>query len=222
MTLVVKFLTVSRYVSLHSFPAHSQLVEKERNTLEAGKKEADLYLTKERELAREQALLFQYYLYESSLEEKELRSVNAESLARLDQLRQELRENAEKIKTMEVEYKRVSQEYDAINKELQACKEEYDSYERKDIQYRENMKAQKANLKRLKGKLNTNESSKTEKTESIETMKKNLERLEKDVVTAMEKKEELEEELTKVLARFKEEINQLKERRSEIDVSDGE
>ena len=33
------------------------MVEKERSTLEAGKKEADMYLTKERELAREQALL---------------------------------------------------------------------------------------------------------------------------------------------------------------------
>ena len=194
------------------------MVEKERNTLEAGKKEADLYLSKERELAREQALLYQCYLYESGVEEKELRAANGESLARLTQLRGELEENSAKIKTMEQEYKRVCEEYDLICKELQKCKEEYDSFERKDIQFRENRKAQKANLQRLKGKLSTNESSKKEKEESIATMESNLERLEREVVTARAKKEELEEELTRVLSRFKEEINQLKAKRSEIDV----
>lgn len=39
-------------------------MEKERNTLEIGKKEADMYLRKEREVAQEQALLYQFYLYE--------------------------------------------------------------------------------------------------------------------------------------------------------------
>ena len=39
-------------------------MEKERNTLEIGKKEADLYLRKEREVAQEQGTLYQFYLYE--------------------------------------------------------------------------------------------------------------------------------------------------------------
>lgn len=40
-------------------------MEKERNTLETGKKEADLFLSKEREHAREQGLLYQLFMCEN-------------------------------------------------------------------------------------------------------------------------------------------------------------
>ena len=49
-------------------------------------------------------------------------------------------------------------------------------------------------------------------------MEANLTRLERDVVVVMEKKEKLEEELSQVLTKYKEEINRLKERRTEIEV----
>lgn len=62
-------------------------MEKERATLEIGKKEADLYLQKERELAREQALLYQYYLFENRKEEKETEDAIATASARLDEIR---------------------------------------------------------------------------------------------------------------------------------------
>lgn len=42
-------------------------MEKERNTLEAGKKEADLFLSKEREHAREQGLLYQFFMHENDI-----------------------------------------------------------------------------------------------------------------------------------------------------------
>lgn len=122
---------------------------------------------------------------------------------------------------MEEQRKKVNEEYEAINKELQHCKDEYDAYERKDIQYHENMKAQKANLKRLRGKCKTNEEEKETKEKSVVTMEANLTRLERDVVVVMEKKEKLEEELSQVLTKYKEEINRLKERRTEIEVWDG-
>ena len=80
------------------------------------------------------------------------------------------------------------------------------------------MKAQKANLKRLRGKCKTNEEEKETKEKSVVTMEANLTRLERDVVVVMEKKEKLEEELSQVLTKYKEEINRLKERRTEIEV----
>ena len=62
-------------------------MEKERATLEAGKKEADLYLQKERECAREQALLYQYYLYENRKEEAEVTNTIASTTSKLAETR---------------------------------------------------------------------------------------------------------------------------------------
>lgn len=53
-----------------------QIVEKERNTLEAGKKEADLFLSKERELAREQGLLYQWHIHGNEVAYEKLRQEN--------------------------------------------------------------------------------------------------------------------------------------------------
>lgn len=56
---------LNRVKVLVFYLSHDQIVEKERNTLEAGKKEADLFLSKEREHAREQGLLYQFFMYEN-------------------------------------------------------------------------------------------------------------------------------------------------------------
>ena len=77
---------------------------------------------------------------------------------------------------MEQEQERVTAEYDALTKELAACKEEYDSFERKDIQYHENMKAQKANLKKLRAKEKENTASVEAKTKSVAEMEEALAR----------------------------------------------
>lgn len=62
-------------------------MEKERATLEIGKKEADLYLQKERELAREQSLLYQFYCFENAKEEREVRCEIESATTRLNELR---------------------------------------------------------------------------------------------------------------------------------------
>ena len=111
---------------------------------------------------------------------------------------------------MEQEQERVTAEYDALTKELAACKEEYDSFERKDIQYHENMKAQKANLKKLRAKEKENTASVEAKTKSVAEMEEALARL--------EKKEAAEAALAAMLDRFKEEINGLKAKKKEIEV----
>ena len=132
-----------------------------------------------------------------------------------------LKEYTETIKRMEEEQAKVTAEYDALTKELAACKEEYDSYERKDIQYHENMKAQKSNLKKLRSKERENRESAEAKTKSVETMEQTLTQLEKDVVTLQEKKEAAEAALKAMLNRFKEEINGLKAKKKEIEVRSG-
>lgn len=79
-------------------------------------------MNKERELAREQALLYQYYLYESTQEEEEIRHSNSSSLDKLNELRSKLTANTEQLKAMEEQRKKVNEEYEAINKEYSIAK----------------------------------------------------------------------------------------------------
>ena len=62
-------------------------MEKERNTLEIGKKEADLYLRKEREVAQEQGMLYQFYLYEGRKKGKVLSTQLEETTHKLEETR---------------------------------------------------------------------------------------------------------------------------------------
>lgn len=62
-------------------------MEKERNTLEIGKKEADLYLRKEREVAQEQGTLYQFYLYEGRKKTEAVSSQLEETTYKLEETR---------------------------------------------------------------------------------------------------------------------------------------
>lgn len=70
-------------------------MEKERNTLEIGKKEADMYLRKEREVAQEQALLYQFYLYEGRKSNEKVTRQLEETNTKLEETRVEVRERGE-------------------------------------------------------------------------------------------------------------------------------
>lgn len=62
-------------------------MEKERNTLEIGKKEADLYLRKEREVAQEQGTLYQFYLYEGRKKKEAVSNQLDETTRKLEETR---------------------------------------------------------------------------------------------------------------------------------------
>lgn len=70
-------------------------MEKERNTLEIGKKEADMYLRKEREVAQEQALLYQFYLYEGRKSNEKVTRQLEETNTKLEETRVGVRERGE-------------------------------------------------------------------------------------------------------------------------------
>lgn len=122
------------------------------------------------------------------------------------------------IQELELSFNQATEECNRLAKELQACKDEYDAYERKDIQYHENMKAQKSSHKKLRSKRDSNQKEIEEKTRMNAQMENSLKEYDEEIEKAKETKEEIEQQLNAVLAKFKEEINRLKEKRAEIEV----
>lgn len=193
-------------------------MEKERSTLEAGKKEADFYLRKERELAREKSLLFQLYLYETATETSTLTEEKKAAESRLHSLQSESTQISSNLSSLESAVSSSHAAQESIEGELRRCKNAYDAFERKDIQYHENLKAQKTAVKRLRARLAETAAKKTKKEGEVAELAGTLTRLEKEVGVALEEKEGKERELAGMLERFQSEIDQLKEKRRELEV----
>lgn len=129
-----------------------------------------------------------------------------------------LKEYTEKIQTVESNLTRVTKECEDLTKQLQACKAEYDEYESKDIQYHENMSAQKARQKKLKAKREKNEKDVNQKQETNKRLEDSLEDYATNIEKAKEEKVEIEKQLNSILQKFREEIDRLKEKKAEIEV----
>lgn len=128
-----------------------------------------------------------------------------------------MKEYTEKIQEVEIQFNQLTEECSKLSKELQSCKEEYDSYERKDIQYHENMKAQKSSHKKLRNKRDSNEKEIEEKKSANERMENSLIEYDEAIQKAKEEKEEKERQLSAILEKYKEEIDRLKARRVDIE-----
>ena len=94
------------------------------------------------------------------------------------------------------------------------CRAEYEAFEQKDIQYHENLKAQKANLRRMRDRRKRNVETVETKSAELEKLEASLTEMQGNVETAQARREALEEELQKLLQAHKKELDALKEKRS--------
>ena len=105
-----------------------------------------------------------------------------------------------------------------LGEELARCRAEYEAFEQKDIQYHENLKAQKANLRRMRDQRKRNVETVETKSAELERLEASLTEMQGNVETAQARREALEEELQKLLQAHKKELDALKEKRSEVEV----
>ena len=129
-----------------------------------------------------------------------------------------IKEFSEKIQVVEAQFNTATKECEELTKQLQACKDEYDMYEQKDIQYHENMKAQKASLKKLRSRREKNVKDIEEKGKLNKQMEDSLTQYDEEIEKAKKEKEACEKQLNNLLSKYKEEIDRLKEKRAEIEV----
>lgn len=127
-------------------------VEKEKDSLESAKQEAESLLAKDREIQREKNILLQI----NSMKAKtgidiyqEQKSVATEKLV-CD--RETLKLTDKRVKEIEKELKVQQREYNKVNDELIKTKEEFAFYERSDIKLKEETKHLASHLKKLNDK----------------------------------------------------------------------
>ena len=128
-------------------------IEAEKAGLEGAKVEAEALLSKEREIRRKCNVLYQMNAARAGDEAvratKELEAMGA----RLEEDRVRLQGADGRVAEIEESMAARQAEYDQVHAELKKTKDEFAAYERKDIQLKEDVKAEKANVKKFQAKV---------------------------------------------------------------------
>lgn len=162
--------------------------EKEKDGLADAKAEAEALVGKDREIRRKKNILFQIHAMHSRNEREVATSERGELSERMESQRSKLVEADERVAEIEDGMADQKREYDAVYVELTETKDAYTSYERQDIQMKENIKHEKGNIAKLEGKI-TAEMKKLEDSQAaMEDAEESIPTLERRIEQCIENK----------------------------------
>jgi structural maintenance of chromosome 4 len=145
----VEILTETRQEKLNRVKA----VEKEKDSLEGAKQEAESLLAKEREIRCKQNALYQIYLKATENEFSKLKDAKERVSHQLSAAREAMVASDKRIEELEIGFAEQRLDYENIFNELKRTKEEFSAFERKDIKLREEIKHERSQKERIMDKL---------------------------------------------------------------------
>jgi structural maintenance of chromosome 4 len=129
--------------------ARLKVTETERDNLEGAKKEAEASVRKARQVRVQQNILYQKHAADAQHHIATLESKHGEIMERKSYEAKKLAEKKAECAELEAKGAAHTKEYDAICKELKNTNDQFAAYERQDIKLREDIKHNKATLKKL-------------------------------------------------------------------------
>jgi structural maintenance of chromosome 4 len=172
-----------------------KLVEKEKDSLEGAKSEAEEFLTKENELNVITASMHQVFQFESERNAEAATKQKAELEEQLTYERTKLSETTAKLTVQETQYSEEKRQFDEIVDELARTKADFSAFERKDIKYREDMKHEKSQKKKFKTKAK-------KLADDVTKLQERLVQGEKDLPELQSKLEDLTQDKEKAAAKL--------------------
>ena len=185
-------------------------VEKEKESLEGAKLEAEALLGKEREIRRKKNILCQINKMEAERGMKETQQNEEELQKKLDEERSKLKEMNDRVHEIENGLAIQTSDYDKAHEELLRTKEDFAAFERKDIKMKEEIKHEKANKKKLSTKIKTGRKKEEEAVEKGTQAEESIPVLEKKIEELSQKKEKEDQKLEKIFEQTKEETQKLR------------
>ena len=194
--------------------------ENNKNNLEGGKKEVEAFVALQNDVREKQWLLYNKFC--------DIAKREAVAAAQaMEALKQESGAENEKLveleaacSDMEVAYTAAAEELETLAKQLAKCKTEYTAFERKDIKFREDLKHQKSQLKKVLVTIERAEATMNDSLQKIEALKQEKPTLVAKLETAVRAHEGAQKQLETVEAQVKEETEklraQLDEKREEM------
>ncbi|KAJ0100237.1 hypothetical protein Patl1_21910 [Pistacia atlantica] len=148
-----------------------KLAEKERNSLEDVKNEAEAYMLKELSLLKWQEKATQLASEDTSQKMVDLQEKVSNLEENLKNEREKIQDNNKTLKELESE----------LDNDLRVCKEEFKEFERQDVKYREDLKHMKQKIKKLEDKLEKDSSKIDDLTKDCENSTNLIPKLEDSI-----------------------------------------
>lgn len=203
----VETLTELRQEKLNRVKA----VEKEKESLEGAKLEAEALLNKEREIRKKKNIIYQINHMHVREELQETEEKHECLIAKLEAQKTELQNASDRVQEIESGFSTQNAEYEKVHAELVKTKEEFASYERRDIQLREEIKHQKTNTNSIKKKLQQEMKKEQDSLAKMEKAEDAIPELETQIESLTEKKNKEDEKLEKIFEASKDVTESLRE-----------
>ncbi|VAH08794.1 unnamed protein product [Triticum turgidum subsp. durum] len=217
-----------------------KLAEKERDSLENAKNEAEAYMLKELLLLKWQEKATTMASDDAISHVTQLEENVTDLAKNLASEREKIKQNSQELKEMEKAYNKRVKRQEELENNMKACKDQFKEFERKDVKHREDLKHLKQKIKKLEDKAEKDTSKIEGSAKEIEESSNLIPQLEEEIPKLQERlnqeekvleriKESSREETEKLraeLAQVRTELepweNQIIEHKGRLDVASGE
>ncbi|XP_030466328.2 structural maintenance of chromosomes protein 4 [Syzygium oleosum] len=214
-----------------------KLAEKERDSLEDVKNEAESYMLRELSLMKWQEKATTLAYEDSNAKMVEMQTNLSSLEENLSRQREKIGESNKTLKELEAVHQKYLNRQEELDNNLRVCKDEFKEFENQDIQYREGLKHKKQKIKKVEEKLEKDalkieglKKTCEDSAKAIPELEDNIPKLEKllsDEAAVLEKVEEnfqvetekFRSELAKVRAELDPWEKQLIEHKGKLDVA---
>ncbi|GAA0146311.1 hypothetical protein LIER_06300 [Lithospermum erythrorhizon] len=158
-----------------------KLAEKERDSLENVKNEAETYMLKELSLLKWQERATNLASEDNNSQIVELQTNISGLEENLQAERGKIKENSKSLKELETVHSKYMKRQEELENQLHNCKDEFKEFERQDIKHREDLKHLKQKIKKLEDKLEKDSSKISDITKESEDSTILIPRLEEEI-----------------------------------------
>ncbi|KAK2994629.1 hypothetical protein RJ640_025683 [Escallonia rubra] len=158
-----------------------KLAEKEKDSLEDVKNEAEAYMLKELSLLKWQERATKLASEDNAAQVVELQTNLSSLEENLKSEREKIRENSKSLKELEALHMKYMKRQEELDGTLRRCKDEFKEFERQDVKHREDLKHTKQKIKKLNEKLEKDSAKITDITKECEESTSLIPKLEEGI-----------------------------------------
>jgi structural maintenance of chromosome 4 len=170
-------------------------VEKEKDSLEGAKQEAEALLAKEREIRRKHNILYQINAMKVEKEITNLTASKENVTEKLNSERESILAANKRIEDIESGIAEQRKQYDITFNELKRTKDEFSAFERKDIKLREEIKHERSQKNKIDDKIKAETKKEASATSKREAALARIPNLEEEISAFLKQKAEDESKL---------------------------
>ncbi|XP_057957164.1 structural maintenance of chromosomes protein 4 isoform X2 [Malania oleifera] len=158
-----------------------KLAEKERDSLEDVKNEAEAYMLKDLLHLKWQEKATKLAFEDTSARTAEVQANLSTMEENLKHEREKIQENSVTLKELEALHKKYIKRQEELDNGLRTCKDEFKEFERQDVKYREDLKHMKQKIKKLEEKIEKDSSKINDLSKECEDSTNLIPKLEEDI-----------------------------------------